>query len=154
MLSGVTVPTLLGNTAPLWVGLGALFLFREKLKRSFWWGVLLALLGVLLIVGLPEEFSAEFQWGILAAGGTACFGQRTPGIRCRRGEGILFKQVLGDIEAEPGSNPEVTVEMENVVGGGVALEGAFVIMAAVGIGLGEQKIGEAPHPARVFVVDR
>ena len=65
MLSGVTVPTLLGNTAPLWVGLGALFLFREKLKRSFWWGVLLALLGVLLIVGLPEEFSAEFQWGSL-----------------------------------------------------------------------------------------
>lgn len=68
-----------------------------------------------VVVG--EQFSVAFsQRGILAAGGTACFGQRTPGIRCRRGEGILFKQVLGDVEAEPGSNPEVAVEMEKCRG--------------------------------------
>lgn len=53
ILSGVTIPTLLGNTAPLWVGLGALLIFKEKLGRLFWWGVLLALAGVVLIVGVP-----------------------------------------------------------------------------------------------------
>lgn len=42
---------LLANIAPLWVGLGALWFFREKLGRSFWAGLLLALAGTFLISG-------------------------------------------------------------------------------------------------------
>lgn len=83
MMSGATIATLLGNTAPLWVGLGALVLFREKLGQMFWWGVLLAFVGVVLIVGLPQTVSADFQWGSilsLAAGwfyaGYLLFAQR------------------------------------------------------------------------------
>jgi drug/metabolite transporter (DMT)-like permease len=44
--------TLLGNTAPLWVALGAWLLFREKLNRAFWLGLVLALGGATLIMGL------------------------------------------------------------------------------------------------------
>lgn len=73
ILSGVTIPTLLGNTAPLWVGLGALFIFKEKLGRLFWWGVLLALVGVVLIVGVPQDVSAEFQWGNVLSLGAGLF---------------------------------------------------------------------------------
>lgn len=52
LLSGATNPTLMGNTAPLWVGIGAYFLFREKLQRSFWLGLSLSLAGAALILGL------------------------------------------------------------------------------------------------------
>jgi drug/metabolite transporter (DMT)-like permease len=73
ILSGVTIPTLLGNTAPLWVGLGAVLIFREKLGRLFWWGVLLALAGLVLIMGVPQDVSAEFQWGNLLSLGAGWF---------------------------------------------------------------------------------
>jgi drug/metabolite transporter (DMT)-like permease len=50
VLSGATNPTLLANTAPVWVGLGALILFRERLGARFWIGLLLAMSGVVLIL--------------------------------------------------------------------------------------------------------
>jgi drug/metabolite transporter (DMT)-like permease len=43
--------TLLANTSPFWVALGALWLFKEKLAPSFWFGLLLVMLGALLILG-------------------------------------------------------------------------------------------------------
>ena len=51
LLSGATNPTLMGNTAPLWVGLGALLFFRERLTRRFWLGLLLALSGAAIVLG-------------------------------------------------------------------------------------------------------
>ena len=44
--------TLLGNTAPLWVALGAWLLFHERLNAAFWLGLALALGGAALIMGL------------------------------------------------------------------------------------------------------
>lgn len=41
--------TLLANNAPLWVGLGALLIFREKLPRLYWIGLVLALVGMVLV---------------------------------------------------------------------------------------------------------
>ena len=52
LISGATNPTLMGNTAPLWVGLGALIFFREKLPAAFWLGLVLAMAGAMLILGL------------------------------------------------------------------------------------------------------
>lgn len=52
LISGATNPTLMGNTAPLWVGLGALIFFREKLPAAFWLGLVLAMSGAALILGL------------------------------------------------------------------------------------------------------
>ncbi len=54
--------TLLGNDAPLLVGLGALLLFHERLKLSYWSGLALALLGMAVIVG-PDALSAGGQLG-------------------------------------------------------------------------------------------
>ncbi len=54
--------TLLGNTAPLWVALGAWIIFREKLSRNFWVGLALALSGATLIVGV--DFLTELSLGI------------------------------------------------------------------------------------------
>ncbi|MBT3190690.1 MAG: DMT family transporter [Anaerolineae bacterium] len=54
--------TLLGNTAPLWVALGAWFIFRERLNKTFWVGLAIALSGATLIVGF--DFLTELELGI------------------------------------------------------------------------------------------
>ncbi len=65
MLSGATNPTLLANTAPLWVGLGALLIFREQLGRGFWAGLALALSGAALVLGVDALESLELGLGTL-----------------------------------------------------------------------------------------
>ncbi len=52
LLSGALNPTLMANTAPLWVALGALLIFRERLKRPFWIGLAVAMAGAMLIFGI------------------------------------------------------------------------------------------------------
>jgi drug/metabolite transporter (DMT)-like permease len=52
LLSGATNPTLMGNTAPIWVGIGAFIFFHERLSFRFWLGLVLALAGAILILGL------------------------------------------------------------------------------------------------------
>jgi drug/metabolite transporter (DMT)-like permease len=60
---GATIPTLMGNTAPIWVGLGAWFLFRENLKPSFWAGLALAMIGALVVLGLDLGSNFTFNKG-------------------------------------------------------------------------------------------
>ena len=43
--------TLLGNTAPIWVALVTMFIFRHKLPKGFWLGLTLALGGAALVLG-------------------------------------------------------------------------------------------------------
>ncbi len=50
-LTSAANATLLGNTAPIWVGLGAWLLLNEKLSPAFWPGLAVALIGVVVIVG-------------------------------------------------------------------------------------------------------
>ncbi len=59
--------TLLGNTAPLWVALGAWLIFREKLPRNFWTGLLLALGGATLIMGTDFFIHPSIGFGDLLA---------------------------------------------------------------------------------------
>jgi drug/metabolite transporter (DMT)-like permease len=63
ILSGATIPTLLANTAPVWVGLGALLFFRENLPRKFWFGLTIALLGTALVLGLESLGAISFDLG-------------------------------------------------------------------------------------------
>ncbi len=65
VLSGATIPTLLANTAPVWVGLGALLFFREKLPGKFWFGLAIALLGTALVLGLESIGAMSFNLGAL-----------------------------------------------------------------------------------------
>ncbi len=62
LLSGATNPTLMANTAPAWVGLGAMIFFRERLPRRFWGGLVLALAGAAIILGVAS--SQGFKLGI------------------------------------------------------------------------------------------
>jgi len=43
--------TLLGNTAPIWVALVTMFIFRHRLPKGFWFGLMLALGGATLVLG-------------------------------------------------------------------------------------------------------
>jgi len=83
-LSGATIPTLLGNTAPVWVGLGAWVFFKEKRTFKFWGGLALAFIGVTLILGLDSLQTARLElgsfYGLLAGifyGGYFLFAQRS-----------------------------------------------------------------------------
>jgi drug/metabolite transporter (DMT)-like permease len=66
-LTPVANATLLANDAPLLVGLGALLLFHEKLIRSYWTGLALALVGMGVIVGTDALTHAGFGVGDLLA---------------------------------------------------------------------------------------
>lgn len=69
MMSNATIPTLMANTAPLWVGLGAMLFFRERLNRKFWSGLCLAMLGVVAVSG--KDLSQASSAGIGALLGLA-----------------------------------------------------------------------------------
>jgi drug/metabolite transporter (DMT)-like permease len=83
VLSGATNPTLMANTAPLWVGLGAMLFFGERLKLKFWIGLLITLIGASFVLGQDIQKAANFGLGtflgLLAAifyGGYFLFTQR------------------------------------------------------------------------------
>ncbi|WKZ49095.1 MAG: DMT family transporter [Anaerolineales bacterium] len=65
--------TLLGNTAPLWVALIALIVFRERMRGTFWFGLALSLIGAALVVG--ENFAEDLRinLGDLLASAAAIF---------------------------------------------------------------------------------
>lgn len=65
MLGGAGLPTLLSNTAPIWVGLGAMVLFRERLSMRFWAGVLLAMSGSAIILGFNPFGMKQIETGSL-----------------------------------------------------------------------------------------
>ena len=50
-LTSAATATLLGNDAPIIVGLGAMLLFHERLRREYWAGLSLALAGMAIIAG-------------------------------------------------------------------------------------------------------
>ena len=52
LISGATNPTLMGNTAPIWVGIGAMLFFGERPGRMFWVGLMVAISGAAVILGV------------------------------------------------------------------------------------------------------
>jgi len=65
--------TLLGNTSPLWVALFALFIFREKLRGIFWFGLILALTGAAFVMGSDFLRHPTLGLGDLMASTAAIF---------------------------------------------------------------------------------
>lgn len=63
VLSKATIATILGNLAPVWVGIGALFLLKEKPKFIFWIGTAVALFGTAMIIGLSTVSEISFTKG-------------------------------------------------------------------------------------------
>ncbi len=67
LMTSATNATLLANVAPLWVALGALILFRERLGSYFWLGLVLALAGMALVVSGGGRQLASFNHGDMLA---------------------------------------------------------------------------------------
>lgn len=66
LLTSAALATLLANNAPLWVGLGALIFFRERLPAAYWVGLFLSLAGMAL-VARPMDGSLRVDVGSLMA---------------------------------------------------------------------------------------
>ncbi|MDP4240261.1 MAG: DMT family transporter [Bacteroidota bacterium] len=67
MLSKATISTLLGNLAPVWVGIGALLFMKEKPSKLFWIGTLISMLGVSMIIGINQVLQANLNFGNMLA---------------------------------------------------------------------------------------
>jgi drug/metabolite transporter (DMT)-like permease len=65
LLTSAATATLLGNSAPLWVGLGALLLFREQLSVSYWCGLIVAIAGMAILVGATSWHGFHLNHGDL-----------------------------------------------------------------------------------------
>lgn len=63
LITNAANATLMGNTSPFWVSLGALFLFKEKLRPAFWAGLALAMLGAFVILGGDYLIHPTLGWG-------------------------------------------------------------------------------------------
>ncbi len=75
LISSATTSTFLGNTSPLWVALGALLLFKQRLGRLFWAGLVLTMVGASAMVG--SDFLTHPLQGLgdlLAVGAGFCYG--------------------------------------------------------------------------------
>ncbi len=65
--------TLMGNLSTIWVSLGALLIFHESLKRRYWIGMAIAVVGVIVVVGRDVIEHPQFSWGDLIAVGSSLF---------------------------------------------------------------------------------
>jgi drug/metabolite transporter (DMT)-like permease len=65
LLTSAANATLLANNAPLWVGLGAMLIFHERLSAKYWLGLGAALIGMAVIVGADAWGSLQFNTGDL-----------------------------------------------------------------------------------------
>ncbi len=63
LLTSAANATLMDNTAPVWVGLGALIFFREKLGRRYWAGLALALAGAAVVSGVRLAAGVKLNGG-------------------------------------------------------------------------------------------
>jgi len=62
-----TISTLLANLAPVWVGLLSYLLFKKRAGRWFWIGTVVAIAGMVVLVGYQDVIHLKFNAGILLA---------------------------------------------------------------------------------------
>lgn len=67
LLSPAATATLLNNSSPLWIGLASYIIFRDKLHRLYWLGLLIALSGMAFLVGREALNQLELTRGNLLA---------------------------------------------------------------------------------------
>lgn len=65
IVSNTTFPTLIVNLSSVWVGIGAMILFREKLDRFHWTGNIIAILGVAIIIGINNIIHMKIDTGFV-----------------------------------------------------------------------------------------
>jgi drug/metabolite transporter (DMT)-like permease len=73
LLTSAATATLLDNTAPIWVGIGAMLVFGERLKARYWAGLVLALTGAAVVTGFNPATGFVPNRGDAIAFGGATF---------------------------------------------------------------------------------
>ncbi|MBW6478668.1 MAG: DMT family transporter [Bacteroidales bacterium] len=70
-LTTAATATLLANNAPIWLGLITVVVLRQRLPRKFWLGLLVAITGLNVLIGIESWRTMQFNMGdmlSLAAG--------------------------------------------------------------------------------------
>jgi drug/metabolite transporter (DMT)-like permease len=67
LLSKAAIATLLANLSPVWVGIGAIFILREKPKPIFWIGTFISIFGVIIIIGIDKVNHVGLSLGSILA---------------------------------------------------------------------------------------
>jgi len=67
MRTDATISTLLGNLAPLWTGMLGFLFYRLKPNRFYWLGTLIALSGVVILLGYQNVFHFKVNSGFFLA---------------------------------------------------------------------------------------
>jgi drug/metabolite transporter (DMT)-like permease len=62
-----TVSTLLANLAPVWVGLLSYLLYKKTSGWLFWLGTVIAIAGMIVLVGINQVLHLQFSMGIVLA---------------------------------------------------------------------------------------
>jgi drug/metabolite transporter (DMT)-like permease len=62
-----TVSTLIANLAPVWVGLMSFLILKKKSGLLFWVGTVIAIIGMIVLVGYQHILHLELNTGILLA---------------------------------------------------------------------------------------
>jgi drug/metabolite transporter (DMT)-like permease len=74
LLTAAASATLLDNMAPVWVGLGAMVFFHERLRGRYWAGLGVALAGAAVVTGFnPAALAAVNRGDLLAFAGSTCY---------------------------------------------------------------------------------
>jgi drug/metabolite transporter (DMT)-like permease len=68
--STATQASLLSNLSPVWVGFLSLFLLKDKPRTNFWIGTVIAVFGMMMLVGFAVfknlDFDLAFNFGVLS----------------------------------------------------------------------------------------
>lgn len=62
-LTTAATATLFANTAPIWVALAGLWIFRERLTGRFWLGLAITLAGAAAVLGVDFAEGLKWNWG-------------------------------------------------------------------------------------------
>ncbi len=66
--------SIIGNLAPVWVGLATVFIFKKKLSAKYWFGMALALFGSILVIGNNfYTLNFHFNFGDLCSAASSLF---------------------------------------------------------------------------------
>src|SRR5699024_8384101 len=65
--STATQASLLTNLSPVWVGIGMFLFFPNKPKKNFWFGTIIALMGMIVLIGTDFILSLSFDRAFIFA---------------------------------------------------------------------------------------
>ncbi|TDE18265.1 DMT family transporter [Dyadobacter psychrotolerans] len=65
--SNATQATLLTNLSPVWVGIGSFLFLTEKPKLQFWIGTIIAMAGLVVLIGPDTFLNMQFDKGFMLA---------------------------------------------------------------------------------------